>query len=568
MSFKSENSNINTILSRNYSYIIPLNQRKYVWGSSEWNELFEDLFLIEQRDDYAHFLGSLVFSKIKGRNTYEVIDGQQRLITISILLCCINNQLYKCSEEKAADSIKNVYLKGVEDGEDYFKLSREDGNLFLIQLIDFIDKYRSDEEIIYEYNNNFSKSDKYNEKFLQCFLYFERKIIEFLQFRKKKNRDTLLFLKKRLIDCEVIEISVDDEQDGFRIFETLNARGIPLEQHELLKNFIYSYMRTKAKQQKVSNSWRKITDNLTKNTTDSMSKFLSHYCTHIYGNVKKNEEFKTIRDHTKKEDVEILLNELVENSEYYKYIDDPSSYKNTTNYSEIIYDSLMFFKDFNIRQIRPLLMSLFEKIKRGLLERKMAENIFSLLETFYFLHVVVSKEKTNIIDNTIISLAKDIHAASEYDYRQIKTQLEIYLNSKEDLVNGFSILGYSNKNKKFKNSSNKKMANYVLKKIEKSYDVENELNVKISSIEHILSDSIDFDYTSYFGNLLPLSTKTNTKIANKPFVEKLKKYKQSNIITVKRFVENYGTIEEWNEKEIKNRTKKIAEYAINKIWIF
>ncbi len=47
MSFKSENSNINTILSRKYSYVIPLNQRKYVWDNSEWNELFEDLFLIE-----------------------------------------------------------------------------------------------------------------------------------------------------------------------------------------------------------------------------------------------------------------------------------------------------------------------------------------------------------------------------------------------------------------------------------------------------------------------------------------------------------------------------------------
>ncbi len=83
------------------------------------------------------------------------------------MLCCIINQLYKYSEEKTANSIKNVYLKGVEDGEDYFKLSREDGNLFLIQLIDFIDKYRKSEEIIEEYNNNFSKSDKYNEKFDQ-----------------------------------------------------------------------------------------------------------------------------------------------------------------------------------------------------------------------------------------------------------------------------------------------------------------------------------------------------------------------------------------------------------------
>ena len=81
-------------------------------------------------------------------------------------------------------------------------------------------------------------------------------------------------------------------------------------------------------------------------------------------------------------------------------------------------------------------------------------------------------------------------------------------------------------------------------KIEKSYDMQNELNIKISSIEHIMSNSADDDYTSYFGNLLPFSTKANSKLANKPFVEKLKKYNQSNILTVKRFIENYGMLDE------------------------
>ena len=100
MSFSSHKQSINDILSRNCAYIIPLNQRKYVWDESEWNELFEDLFLIEQKDDYAHFLGSFVFSKIKNKNKFEVIDGQQRLITISIILCCLISRLYKINEDK------------------------------------------------------------------------------------------------------------------------------------------------------------------------------------------------------------------------------------------------------------------------------------------------------------------------------------------------------------------------------------------------------------------------------------------------------------------------------------
>lgn len=95
--------------------------------------------------------------------------------------------------------------------------------------------------------------------------------------------------------------------------------------------------------------------------------------------------------------------------------------------------------------------------------------------------------------------------------------------------------------------------------------MQNELYIKITSIEHIMSDFVDYDYTSYFANLLPFSTKANSKLGNKPFVKKLKKYKQSNILTIKRFIENYGTLDECTEQNIRNRTKKIAEYVINKI---
>ena len=80
---------------------------------------------------------------------------------------------------------------------------------------------------------------------------------------------------------QTIEIIVDSEVDGYRTFETLNARGIPLEQHELIKNFIYSYLRTKTGREKVATTWSKI---------------------------KRNTEFQVIRSNTNKKDVELLLN--------------------------------------------------------------------------------------------------------------------------------------------------------------------------------------------------------------------------------------------------------------------
>ena len=62
MAFISTQKNINSILSGNFEYIIPKNQRKYIWNTNEWDELFEDIFEIEQSSNYCHFIGSFVFS--------------------------------------------------------------------------------------------------------------------------------------------------------------------------------------------------------------------------------------------------------------------------------------------------------------------------------------------------------------------------------------------------------------------------------------------------------------------------------------------------------------------------
>ncbi|WP_373438595.1 DUF262 domain-containing protein [Metamycoplasma equirhinis] len=71
-----------------------------MWGESEWNELFEDLFLIDQSENYNHFLGSIALAKENANNIYSIIDGQQRFTTISILILSVINQLYKINEEK------------------------------------------------------------------------------------------------------------------------------------------------------------------------------------------------------------------------------------------------------------------------------------------------------------------------------------------------------------------------------------------------------------------------------------------------------------------------------------
>lgn len=567
MGFQAEQSNINKILSRNYSYIIPLNQRKYVWSEREWNEFFEDIFLIEQKDDYAHFLGSLVLAKVKNIYSYEIIDGQQRLITICIIFCCIINKLLEIKEEKVALSILTAYLKGTHDGEDFFKVARLDGYFFLTQLIENLDSYRTFNEIEKDFELNFKADDKYNYQLLLCYKFFDAKVSDLLN-NKKTGKNLLLSLKNKLIGCEVIEISVTDDYDGYRIFETLNARGIPLEQHELIKNYIYNYMRTSAKKEKVTNAWTKLVSNLMRNNTDSFPSFLSHYCSHRFGKIKKKEEFRVIRDKTDKKQVDKLLASLVKSSEHYMYIEDPKTYKSLTNSSEIIFDSLDFFKKLNIRQVRPLLLSLFEKIDAKSSDLKKIETSINYLEKFYFVYVIISKNTTNNIDSTIITLSKELHESVDYDYSIIIDKLKSFLPTDQSIIKtDFMKIGFSNKNSKFKNSSNKKTVNYILSKIEKSYDLNDELAFTIKSVEHIMGDSPTDDIVSKLGNLLPMSTKLNNKIGNKDFDKKIEYYKKSNLLSVKKFVSEYGSNLTWKEQEINDRTEEVVNYALKNIWV-
>ena len=566
MSFTASQKNLNEILSRNIEYCIPLNQRKYVWSETEWAELFEDIFLIDQSSKYKHFLGSLVFAK-EEKNQYSVIDGQQRMTTICILFAAIINHLRKTKNTSIANSFF-AYLKGNYNGDDYFRVDRKDGMFFLVDIIEMIQEYTEESKVKEAYHSNYGKTDKYNEKLLNCYLYMSSRISEYINSRSSK-KDSLVSLKEKLINCEVIEIIVESDVDGYRVFETLNARGIPLEQHELIKNYLYSYLRNKTKRQKLDHHWNKIQNNVTIDSTEHFANFISNYCTHIYGKTKKNEEFKTIRDNTEKSNAEALLNSLYEDSIYYSYFLMPERIKGSQEYDERVYIALTYFKNLNIRQVRPLLLSLFEKKACNIIDNDSFTKCIVMLETFYFLYLTVMKNTTNMIDNSITTLACRINEQKECNPEQlIRNELGKYISEKSLIKTQFTCVGYSNKNKKYRNSSNKKTVNYIFMKFERFYDESDEVAPKIISIEHIMCDSETVDSTSYIGNLLPLSRKINNRIGSKPYSQKVENYKKSRLLSVKRFVEYHGHKIEWTETDINERGKKLADIAIDNIWKF
>ena len=567
MSFSANQKNLIDVLTGNFQYFIQKNQRKYVWDEREWQELFEDIFEIEQTDEYKHFIGSIVISNEGvSSNKFNIIDGQQRLITISILFCAIANKFNSIGENDKANSIYKNYILGDEDGDKYCKISRENEMFFYSNLCNFlIDGYKTDDEIEKEFSISFNNRSKYDKSLLNCFIFFSKKINGKLNNESLKI-DYLSKLKKKLSVTELIEIRVSNDNDGYRIFETLNARGVPLEQHELIKNYIFSYMRYKTKQDKAYSTWEKILSNLTSDSKDSIKNFIRHYCIHCFEKSKGKNEFKIIRDFTKKDEVEKLLNSLSLCSNYYSLILNPDSLKNTKYYSLKSYIALNFFKKMNIRQVRPFLLSLFEIFDLNKISLNEFSNILETMETFYFLYVILVKFTTNTIDSSITNLAFMMHENSKFDRDEFDKFLNRFLPNIELIENNFKKLVFSNHNKKYKNSSNRRVIEYIFIKIELSSSNQDELPLKIPSIEHILDDSAGTDDVAFIGNLLPLSTKLNKKCKGKTFAQKLDIYKESRFNLTIKFVEKYKDVIDWDDNNINKRSSDLMHSYFSDIW--
>ena len=559
MNLTAVSKTVNEILSRNSFYDIPRNQRKYVWEKEQLSQLYEDIFINE--DGVNHFMGCIVLEEnsTDNRNYYNIIDGQQRLTTFNLLLLSISKIMFECNDDKKAMSNKK-YIVGDIDGEEINKVRIEDSYLSII--IDGVFLKLSNDGIQEKIKYSGLKNDKYNKKVLDAYLFFYNRLMQDLENLSPTNKmKKILELKNKILSVNVVEIIApydDNATVGYRIFEVLNARGIPLEQHELIKNYIFKYKKKKknSKNDGAKKQWENIVNNLVSEYNDNMSNFFSHYIIHKYG-IKSS----------KKGEVDDLLLDLVKKSNYYSVICDPSKNYALPFLSKTVINALIFFKDMNIRQIRPVLLSLFNCADSGLISQTVLDDIIKYLESFYFISVVLAKNKTNNLENIICNYAHKLE--NEFNSKVIEefmNSLSKYKISYDSFENYFCDIVYSKKNVKFKNSSNKKVVFYVLKKIEIYYNTENDYDLNKFSIEHIKCDDEKNDEIAKIGNLLPLSEKRNNKISNADFDTKVEQYKKSNLLTVKRFLTNYSTKKVWDESDIINRTKKIANMCYKNVW--
>lgn len=238
-------------------YKIPKYQREYTWGVNEWNQLFDDIISNEE----GYFLGSYicVSTRTMGTPELELIDGQQRFTTISILLAAIYSRLNKNRKKLDEDeistliNIKKELTYNVEKGIYKPKLLLQVQNSNL-------DDYLS---LLYE---NEIISDKIkkpnnagNRRIYKAFKYFNKCIDEYINENLHENNNEislLLDLKDKFNEAIIVGIEVDSHKDAYMLFESLNNRGIPLSAVDLIKNTLISLSESSNKSDECYEEWK------------------------------------------------------------------------------------------------------------------------------------------------------------------------------------------------------------------------------------------------------------------------------------------------------------------------
>lgn len=564
---------ISDLFSVKRKYVVPRFQRAYSWSKDQIKELWDDIIAniqINNEKDVSHeeyFIGALVLVGDDKSNVLQIVDGQQRLTTITILLSVLCERFKELKKENLAEAIFKNYIEGQDDdGKSYFKLDNETPKPFFQKNIQYINKEQSfpqtDEEktLLSSYQEFYSFTTRDN-------------LASRFRIGKKVDDENYELLLRAVRDqvvkyLKVIFITVAEEEEAYTIFETLNARGMNLSFVDLIKNKLFKELTDTHPDDDAKTTWKNIRLVISsRDAVGSLETFVRHWWISKYSYVGEENIYKAFKKlwAEDKIDAKKFIKELHSDSKTYIKIASPLQEDFKQQEERCIYNALSAFKIFSITQQRAFLLSLFKARERRILKFDDQKEIMLFLERFHFMFNAVCSLRPSGVENSYSRAARDLQNAS--DKRRAKEIINILKESLETRIPDETVFTEKFKELKFYNgyTRDKKLIQYIFNKIERSKLITNELAPENISLEHILCQAKnDKEIIGKIGNLLPLSQELNEKAKDKSVADKLSIYQESQYCLPKEFAAEYVT--PWNANTIGKRTESLAKYCYNNIW--
>lgn len=250
-------------------YKIPKYQREYTWGIKEWDALFNDV----TENDFGYFLGSYICVNNGSLNgtVLEVIDGQQRFSTITLLLAALYSELAKCRNDMDEEDLSELSNLRNELANKKQKFTASGGKITEYNQRLFLQKQNSnDEDYTYILSDNGIITVKQakplnfgNRRIAKAYRHFVKLITDEVHEIKSDNPNitdigALFQIVRKFESAVLVGIEVDTNKDAYMLFESLNHRGVPLSALDLIKNSLIAQAENSADADNAYEQWKQI----------------------------------------------------------------------------------------------------------------------------------------------------------------------------------------------------------------------------------------------------------------------------------------------------------------------
>jgi len=531
-------------------YIIPLFQRPYSWLKSDWQILLDDIMeLYDSENPHPHFMGSIVTiqtdSVPEGVPKYLLIDGQQRLTTIFILLAVLRDRAKELEKMKIAKAIHNKYLANIyeedEDEFDYYKLQPTQ-----VDRSTFYKIIKSDFPC--EEKNNIS----------QCYSFFAKEI------RKSKNAD-LDLLKITDIICKsllLVSILLGKDDNPYLVFESLNAKGRPLTQADLIRNYFFMQIKPNEQDKIYQQYWLPMQNLL----GDNLTEFIRHYLTKSGVIVNKNEVYFNLKERINKgqeSDAIFYLKDIFKFSQYYARFLNPDLETNLK-----IRKYLQKINRLDQATVYPFLLNCFDDWQgKKITELELIE-ILKVIEN-YILRRFVCNIQTQGLNRLFASLYPRIIKETTFGTASFLEKLKLILQTQnypkdQEFKEKIMTIQLYGKNRTEKGK-------LILESLEEFYQHKEQVSFDHLTIEHIMPQSLTDWWINHLGEDYEIThelllhslgnltlTAYNPEMSNSEFPIKKDKLKNSHLELNKYF----SNLDSWKREDMEKRAEFLADIAL------
>lgn len=527
---------------------VPIFQRSYAWGAEEIGQLMDDVFGEADRAELPYFLGSVVLAakdeSSTGRKGDLVLDGQQRLTTISLLIAALIFKMKQAGDEDAIENNTYLFSKAMKGKKSpKLTLQKEDAAAFEALLTNPDSR-----------NEQKYKTSRVSFAFNRLILDLEKYANENTEFSKEANPYQKM-LQRLLYDVELVRITAPSERDAFRLFETLNDRGLSLSAADLIKNKLFS--QCGGELEDAVEAW---TGMLGMIADDDVVNYLRAYWISFHGFARKRRLYDYYRGHIEKlspVEAALFAIKLDDTSRAYNQIIAPNP--KGSSWRDDVVEILERLELLRAKSCRPVLLALSRSGQEEMLCGA------QICESIAIRYSLVGEKNPNVLEAIYSDICKTIRDSSDPWQDILGSRHLLEIPDDEEFREKLLTVSVSTINSGWREFLSKLNA----------FNGTGETKIQRGGrvhVEHILSQTPRASALSEaglsqeeaglliykIGNLTLLSGKKNKQASNRPFSEKVAHYSSSEIAMTRRI----GELVSWSKSQIDERTKEMADLAV------